>query len=136
MAFPGTAQFGAASGSAAAASATNYFPRQPTDYRMQRAPRRATGNGGIVQDGLDGVVLIWASMSQDQYSALTRHMGTALATAGSAGIYYLRYWDEDASSGAGAYAVRKGNPQPPDGGQVTGDYYFNVRWEWRNLGLP
>jgi hypothetical protein len=133
MAFPGTAQFGAASGTAGAASASNYFPRQPTDYRMQWAPRRARGDGGMVQDGLDGVVLVWASMSQSDFAALTRHQGTA---EGTAGIYYLRYWDETASSGAGAYAVRKGNPQPPDGGQVTGDYYFNVRWEWRNLGLP
>lgn len=133
MAFPGTAQFGAGAGSASAASSANYFPRQPTDYRMQRAPRRPRGDGGMVQDGLDGVVLIWNSMSQSDFAALTRHMGTA---AGTAGIYYLRYWDEDASGGAGAYAVRKGNPQPPDGGQVNGDYYFTVRWEWRNLGLP
>lgn len=132
MAFPLPGQFGASAGSPVGTA--NYFTPQPNDYQMLWPPLRTTG-GGVYEDGLPGVVLIWNRLTQEQFAALQQHFGTASGTA-QAGNYHVSYWNERASGGAGAYQTAKCRPRPPQGSlNQQGQYYVSVRWQIDALGV-
>jgi hypothetical protein len=129
MPFPLPGEWGATAGSPVGTA--NYFVPQPNDYRMLRAPRIPRGDGGVVQDGLDGIQLIWNRMTQDQYNVLVQHYGSAAGTA-LGGLYHFRLWIEESA----AYADRKCSPRPPRGSvNQTGQFYVRVEWDVMTIGI-
>ena len=110
MAFPQPGQWGASAGSPVGTA--SYFVPQPNDYLMLRSPRYSRGDGGIVQDGKDGIRIIWNRLTQSQYNTLVQHAKTAASTA-QGGLYHFRLWWEDDN----AYTDFKCTPREPRGSE-------------------
>lgn len=130
MAFPYPAEFCLKATNSIGSSDWLVFP-QPTSYQMEWAPLRENGDGGVARQGLNNVILIYKkTLHQDQYKILEQHWFA------SAGLpYYCRYWDEEASSGAGAYQTVKCVLEPPEFEEINRQRYSGVRMRWRRLGI-
>lgn len=139
MAFPtfgtdgfgvGTATFGAIT------SASDQWlspqPHDPDDESL-RAPRLGRGDGGIVQDGLDGLILIFGrgergTLSDAQFDAFVdKHA----ACAAQAYIGYVRYYKKASK----AYATEKCIVHMPEKRRIGGTRYYEVTWKFTALGI-
>lgn len=138
MPFPATAGsdgFGVATstfGTITSASAQWLTP-QPRDMRVELAPRRQRGDGGVVKDGLDSVTLVWGSddqggVSDSEWDGLLTKYSAVQAVAG---IGYLRYYDQE----AGAFSTVKCVVRRPEAGTIKGRRFFGVSWRFDALGL-
>jgi hypothetical protein len=79
------------------------FTAQPSFQDWDFAPVVTRGDGGGVQDGLHAVTLGWFTMTPATFDQVKNLVNTII---NAAGIGVVRLWDEDASSGAGAWATK------------------------------
>lgn len=110
------------------------FTRQPSYYEWLEAPTLGRTDGGAVANGLPGIVLVWRTLKPAEWDELVAHYNAAVA---QAHYYYLRYWEETASSGAGAYATVKCGlwTRPMADRDATSPNWMNVRMTFKSLGL-
>jgi hypothetical protein len=107
------------------------FP-QPNGYRMEWAPLRDNGDGGATRQGLNNVIVVYdrKPLTQAEFAVLT-----AAVTAAAGLPYYCRYWDEEASSGSGAYSTVKCLLEAPTYDRIQGQHYYGASMRWRRLGI-
>jgi hypothetical protein len=123
-------QFAARSGTLTA------FLLAPSDFRVIEAPVFKRGDGGRVKDGLDKLWLMWTTLTPAQWDQL---MGMWNAAINEAGLGKARYWDELASSGAGAWSTVNctigERPAARRGGRPSSPNYHDVEWTLEDLGI-
>lgn len=121
---------------AARSGTLTVFTRQPSDYEIVEAPTFRRGDGGQVKNGLDGLKLIWTTLKPAEWDQL---MGMWNAAIAEAGLAKVRWWDELASSGAGAYAdvncTVGARPTGRRGGPPSSPNYHDVEWVLHDLGI-
>lgn len=115
-------------------STTTNFTIQPSDWEWLEPPTAGRRDGGSVIHGLRGIRLKWTTLTPAGWDELVNHYNGAV---GQAGLYYLKYWDERQSSGAGGYVtdhcvVRR----MPVGARGGGPNYYDVSMEFEALGIP
>lgn len=112
------------------------FTRQPSNYEIDEAPTIRRGDGGQVKDGLDTLKLMWATLLPAEWDQL---MGFYNATINTAGLAEVDYWNELASSGAGAYAAVNctigERPTGRRGGSPSSPNYHDVVWMLYDLDI-
>lgn len=135
MAFPYPPEFALKATSGIGSGDWLAFP-QPTGYRMEWAPLRDNGDGGVTRQGLNNVVIVYTGRTGDRPLAQADYAVLETAWKAAAGLtYYCRYWDEEASGGAGAFSTVKCVLDPPSFDRIQGQHYYGVQMRWRRLGI-
>lgn len=133
MAFSGPGQY-----AAGATASTTLFTTQPIMQRWIRAPRQGRRDNGTVQHGRDTLVLVMATndapLSQTQAAEFYQLWNTAKAQAGR---IFVKAWDQEASSGAGAYATDRYIMEPIDSDMADAEgLHWNMSLVFRARGIP
>jgi hypothetical protein len=117
-----------------ATSSVTAFTRQVSPgWSMIEPTTVARLDGGSVQTGLYGIRLYWKTLKPVEWDQLMGFYNTAIA---AAGIFFLRWWDSTASSGAGAWTTTTCRVrQRPTYEDNSGLNYAGVTWDIHSLGI-